>query len=246
MPAGCRITSCHSLIAPPSCRLVAPAGCCIASRRPLICAALLSSCRTSCCIASRRPLVVPPSCQLVMPAYCCIASPCPLVATRDALLSSCPTGLLCRLSTCRPLVVLSSHHAASRCLVAPAGCRAIISCRPLVAPPSRPLIVLAGFCIACPCTSLSSSHCSPLPMPSKAIKCCCCHQTPPPPPPLNAVSIVHRCYSCRPSSPSNANTHLRSLPLSNPDARHCRLPQLMSIFIIALSSPIRSPHCRCH
>jgi len=209
------------------------------------------------CVVLLRQLVVPlplavlslshPLVKLVEPACCRIASPRPLVVPRAALSSSRRAGwLLHCLLMCHPLVTLSSCCAASRSLVAPAGCRAIISCHPLVAPHSRPLIVLAGFCVACPCTALSSSHCSPLLMPSKAIKCCCCHQTPPPPPPLNAVSIVHRCYSCRPSSPSNANTHRRPLPLSNADSRHCRLPQLMSIFIIVLSSPICSPHCRCH
>ena len=59
-----------------------------------------------------------------------------------ALLSSrCAGWLLHRLSTRLPLSVLSSRRFASLCLVAPAGCRAIISCRPLVAPPSRPLIL---------------------------------------------------------------------------------------------------------
>ena len=45
----------------------------------------------------------------------------------------------------RPLAVSSSRRTTSRCLVASAGCRAIISRRPLVAPPSRPLIVLASL-----------------------------------------------------------------------------------------------------
>ncbi len=59
MPAGCRIASCHPLIAPPSRHLVAPAGC---------------------CIVSHHPLVVPPSHPLAAPACCCINSPRPLVA----------------------------------------------------------------------------------------------------------------------------------------------------------------------
>jgi hypothetical protein len=41
------------------------------------------------------------------------------------------------------------------------GCCTIISCRPLVAPSSRPLIVLAGCCFACPCATLLSSRHSP-------------------------------------------------------------------------------------
>ena len=200
-----------------------------------------------CRIASCRPLIVPPSRQLVDPACCHIASPRPLVAPRVAVSSSCRAcWLLRRLSMRRTLVDSSSRHAASRCLVAPAGCHAIISRRPLAAPPSRPLIMLAGCCVACPCAALSSSRCSPTPTPSNTVECCCHHQTPLPPPPLNAVSIVHRCrcHSCRPSPPSNANAHLRPSPLSNADARRCHPPPLMSISIVALSSPICSPHHR--
>ena len=240
VPAGCCIVSCRPLIAPPSCRLVAPAGCCIASRCPLIalpCRHLVTP--AGCRIASCRPLIVPPFRQLVDPDCCHIASPRPLVAPRVAVSSSHRAGwLLCRLSMRRTLVDSSSRHAASRCLVAPAGCHAIISRRPLAAPPSRPLIMLAGCCVACPCAALSSSRCSPTPTPSNAVKCCCHHQ--------NAVSIVHRCrcHSCRPSPMSNANAHLRPSPLSNADARHCHPPPLMSISIVALSSPICSPHHR--
>ena len=146
MPAGCRIASCRPLIAPPSRCLVAPAGCHIASCRPLI---ALPSRRlvapAGCCIASHHPLIAPPSCQLVVPACCHITSPRPLVALHAALSFSRRAGwLLRRLSTRHPLVVLSSRCATSHCLVTSAGCRAIISCRPLVAPPSRPLIMLAG------------------------------------------------------------------------------------------------------
>jgi hypothetical protein len=106
------------------------------------CAAFSSSCHASwllhCLSPSsvlllRHPLVNS-SRQLVV-----AASPCPLVAPRAALSSSHRSGwLLRRLLTCRPLVLLSSCRAASCCLVAPAGCRAIISLRPLIAPPSRP------------------------------------------------------------------------------------------------------------
>ena len=124
-----------------------------------------------CRIASHRSLIVTPSCRLITPACCCIASPCPLVAPHAILSSSRCAGWLlrCLLTRC-PLVVSSSRHVASCCLVAPAGCCAIISCHPLVAPPSHPLIVLAGFCIACPCAALLSSCCIPLPMPLNAVK----------------------------------------------------------------------------
>jgi hypothetical protein len=140
------------LVAPPWCHLVLPAGCRIASCRPLI--AQPSRCLVApagCHIASHCPLIAPPSCQLVAPACSCIASPRPLVVPHVALSSSCRAGWLLRcLSTRSPLVVSSSHRAASCCLVAPAGCWVIISHSPLVAPPSCPLVVLAGYCIACP------------------------------------------------------------------------------------------------
>ena len=229
VPAGCPIASCRPLIAPPSLLLVAPAGCRFAYRHPLIalpyhCLVVPAGCRfasrrplvvppsrqlvvpAGCCIASCRPLVVPPSRQLVAPACCRITSPCPLVAPRIALTSShCADWLLLRLSTRRPLFVSSSRCAASRCLVAPAGCRAIIYCRPLVAPTSRPLIMLGGCCITCPSAALLSSRCIPSPMPSNTVECCCRHQTPPPLPPLNAVStaataaVHHHCQMPTPT-----------------------------------------------
>jgi hypothetical protein len=247
MPAGCGIASCRPLIAPPSCCLDAPAGCCITSCHPLIAP---PSCHLvapiGCCIASHRPLVAPPSRQLVAPACSHTASPCPLVAPCAALSSShCTSWLLRRLSMCRPLVVLLSCCAASCCLVAPAGCCAIISRHPIVAPPSHHLIMLAGCCVASPCAALSSTCHIPLPMPSNAVKHCCRHQTPPPPPPLIAVYIVLHCHSCHPSPPSNTNAHLRpSLP-SNYDTRCRHLPPLMSISIVTSSSSICSPHHRC-
>jgi hypothetical protein len=87
--------------------------------------------------ASHCPLVAPPSRPLIVLALlssCRSPSPTPSNAVE------CP--LLRRLSTRRPLVVSSSRRAASCCLIAPAGCRIIISRCPLIAPPSCPLIVL--------------------------------------------------------------------------------------------------------
>jgi hypothetical protein len=144
--------------------------------------------------------------------------------------------------SCR-LVISSSLCATFHCLDALAGCRTIISCHPLIAPSSRPLIVLAGCCVASPCAAISSS---PSPKPSNAVKRCCRHQTPLPPPPLYAVSIVHRCHSCCPLPPSNSNTHICTSPPSNADACRRHPPLLMSISIAALSLPIRSPHHRRH
>ena len=92
--------------------------------------------------------------------------------------------LLRHLSTRCPLVVSPSRCAASRCLNASAGCRIVTSCCPLVVPISRPIIMLAGCCVASHCAALSSSRRSPLPTPLNAVERCCHHRTPPPPPPL--------------------------------------------------------------
>ena len=177
VPAGCRIASCCPLIVPPFCHLVAQACCCIASPCPLM---VLPSRRLvappGCCIAYRHPLIAPPSRQLVAPDFCCITSARPLVVPRTALSSSRCAGWLLRcLSMRRPLVVSLSCRATSRCLIAPADCHVIISCCPLIAPPSHPLIVLAGCCVACPCATLSSSCPSPSPTPSNAVEPCCRH-----------------------------------------------------------------------
>jgi hypothetical protein len=85
-----------------------------------------------------------------------VASPLLVLSLRPTPPSRRAGWLLRRLSMHRPLIVSLSRRVASHFRVAPAGCRAIISRRPLVAPPSRPLIVLAGCCVASPCASLSS------------------------------------------------------------------------------------------
>jgi len=119
VPAGCRIASCRPLIVPPSSQLVAIACCCITSPHPLIALPFRRLVPPAGCrIASCHPLVAPPSCQLVAPACCRIASPRPLVAPRAALSSSRrAVWLLRRLSMRRPLVVssccLSLSHRAS-------------------------------------------------------------------------------------------------------------------------------------
>ena len=163
----------------------------------------------------------PPSHPLVAPAACCVAS------RRSALSSS-------RRLVVPPLVVLSRQL-----VVAPSSLVVLSLHRPLI------LSWCWLVCVACPCAALLSSRRSPLPTPSNAVECCCRHRTPPPPLPLNAVSIVHRCHSCRPSPQSNANAHLCPSPLSNADAHRRHPPSLMSISIVALSLPICSPHRRC-
>ncbi len=182
------------------------------------CATLSSTRRTSllshCLSSSSR--CVPHRPLVLLPVWLVVALPV------SALPSRC-------------LVVLLSCHAASCCLIVPAGCCTIIFWFPLFVPPSCPLI---GCCVASPCAALSSSRRSLSPMPSNAVERCCCHQIPLPPPPLNAVSIVHRCHSCRPlpSSKTPTPTFVHH--------RHQRLA-LMSISIIASSLPIHSPHRHC-
>jgi hypothetical protein len=153
-------------------------------------------------VRSLRPM--PPSHSLVAPAGCCVASAallssrCLVVLLSRCLVASSPHRLV--VSSYHRLIVSPSCRAASRCLVAPAGCRAIISCCPQVAPPSRPLIVLAGCCVAFPCAALSSSCCSPSLTPSNAIERCYLHQTPPPPPPLPQLPSTATVKRQRPPS----------------------------------------------
>jgi hypothetical protein len=189
----CCHSSCRPLVVF-SCQLVAASPLVVLSlHRPLaICLVAPAGCH----IDSHHPLVALPSCSLVAPAGCHIAFPHPLVVP--------PTHPVVAPAGCAsPLEVPPTRRlVTSCCLITSVGCFIIISHRPLVAPPSCPLIMLAGCCVASPCATLSSSHCSPLPTPSNAVKRCCHHQTPPP---LKAVSIVHRCHSCCPSPPSNNN-----------------------------------------
>ena len=132
------------LVAPPLCRLVMPAGCCITSCCPLIVHPLVVLSRQ---LVVALPLAILPLCcplvvlspqlsHCLLPSSRCttlsstprasllsMASPHPLVALLTALLSSCLAGwLLSCLSMRRPLVISLSCRAASRCLVAPAGC----------------------------------------------------------------------------------------------------------------------------
>jgi len=125
------------------------------------------------------------------------------------------------------LVVSSSCCAASHCLVASAGCRTIH--------------LLSSSCctwlLSClsSCTALLSSHHSPSPTPSNAVKRCCRHRIPPPPPSLKAVSIVHPCHSCHPLPVSR---------MSMPTFVHCR-PQTLTP-TVATRTAIAVKRCRCH
>ena len=156
---------------------------------PTRCTSLLLHCLSSkphC--TPRHPLVLSSRRQVV-------ASPLNVPPFR------CLVVLLCRLSLSRCASWLSCHHllSSSRCTTLSSSHR-------------------AGWLLRClslrlPLVLLSSRH-SPSPTPSNAVERCCCHRTPPPLPPLplNAISIVQRCHSCRPSPPSNTNTHLRPSP----------------------------------
>ena len=134
-------SSCRPLTALPSRRLIAQAGCCVASRCPTV-----SSSRRATLLSSRCSLTAPPSCCLIAQAGCCLTS-C------HATVSSSHHAALS--SSCRPL---TAH------LTAPSGCcltscHAVVSssCRPLpTAPPSRHLAP-AGCCVASRCAALSSS-----------------------------------------------------------------------------------------
>ena len=68
--------SCRPLTVPPSCHLIAPSGCCVASRLTIV--------SSSCC-----PLTAPPS-RCLAPAGCCVASRCAALSSSHcaALLSS--------------------------------------------------------------------------------------------------------------------------------------------------------------
>jgi hypothetical protein len=96
------------------------------------------------------PLVAPPWCPLVMPAGCRIASCRPLIAL--------PSSRLVAPAVALPLAVLSLRHPlvnSSRQLV-DASPLLVLSLRP--APPSRPLVALAGCCVASRHTALLSSR----------------------------------------------------------------------------------------
>jgi hypothetical protein len=121
-------------------------------------------------IVSCHPLVAPPSCPLFALAYCCFPHSSSSCCT--ALSSSCCAGcLLHRLSTGRPLVILSSYclvMVPSCHLIKPASCH-IISCHPLVALLSCSLIPLAGWLLCC----LSLHHLLVLLLCQPSLPCYC-------------------------------------------------------------------------
>ena len=211
VPAGCRIASCRPLIVPPSCQLVMPACCYIASPGPLI--ALPSRCLVmpaGCCIASCRHLVAPPSRQLVAPACCRIASPHPLIAPCATLSSSLRAGwLLRRLSTRRPLVVLSS----CRLVVPPL---VVLLCQLVVASSSLVILLLHRPLILSLCWLVVALHVLA--------------------PPSRPLIVVHR---RRHQTPSNAAAILNTSAIAAIEHRlyHPPLPQLPSIATVKRQRP---------
>ncbi len=165
-----------------------------------------------------------------------------VVALPLAVLSFCHPHV----NSPRQLLVASPLFVLSLCpvppshpLIAPAGCCASSRCATLSSSRRHvvpPLVVLLRQLVVAPSSLIVLSLHRPLVLsscwllvalpvlaPPSPLNAACRHRTPPPPSSLNAVSIVHRCHSCHPSPPSNANAHLRPSPLSNADARR-RLP----------------------
>jgi hypothetical protein len=148
VPACCCITSPRLLIATPSCRLDAQLVAALPLavllfRHPLVNSLRQLVVALPLLVLSLRPM--PPSHSLVTPAGCCVASRGAALLLSCCLVVSSPRCLV--VSSYHRLIVLPSRRAASRCLIAPAGCRTIISYCPQVAPPSRPLI--AGWLLRC-------------------------------------------------------------------------------------------------
>jgi hypothetical protein len=157
-------------LAPPLSRHLAPAGCCVNSRR-----ATLSSSHRATSSSSRHPITALTSCRLIAQAGCCVASRC----TALSLSSHCaPSRVLLRLAVASTLVA-----SPSRPLVVPFSCP-VVACQLVVAlPPSN------NAATAChrthqpppppPLPPLPPLLLSPLPPPSPP---------PPPPPPLPPLS----------------------------------------------------------
>ena len=114
---------------PPSHRIIAQAGCCLASCHATVlfshCAALSSS---------RRPLTAPPNCRLIVPPGCCVSSRHTVILSSRHPLTAPPSCHLIAQAGCcvtsRHAAISSSHH------TAPSS-----SCRPLTVLPSCHLIV---------------------------------------------------------------------------------------------------------
>jgi hypothetical protein len=118
------ISSSHRpLTAPPSRRLIAQAGCCVASRR-----AAISSSRHAALLSSRLTLTVPPSRHLIAQAGCCVASRRAAISSSHRSLTAPPSR--CRvpagcclasrcaaLSSSRCAALSSSHCAPANCCV---------------------------------------------------------------------------------------------------------------------------------
>jgi hypothetical protein len=144
MPAaGCRIASCRPRIVPPSHCLVVPADVALplavlSLRCPLFVLLRQLVATLPLAVLSLRHPLVNLSRQLVVASPLLILLLCPVPPFPPLVMTAgcCVASQHVTLSLSRRLAVSLSRRASSRCLVAPAGCRAIISCRPLVAAPS--------------------------------------------------------------------------------------------------------------
>jgi len=121
------------------------------------------------------------------------------------------------------LVVLSLH----RPLVL-SSCWRVVALH-VLAPPSRPLIVVHRRHHETPLNAAAILNTSATIAIERRLYC----------PPLQQLPSIT-------TVKSNANAHLLPSPLSNADARHRHPPPLMSISIVASSSPSRNPHCHHH
>ncbi len=119
MPAGCPIASCRPLIAPPS-RCLVRAGCCICLSPSSHCAAFSSSCLAS----WLSPCLSPSSCCATLSS----THHASLLLRRPSSSSHCARRRPLVLSSCRLVVTLPLNAPPSCCLVV-SLCRLSLSCR---------------------------------------------------------------------------------------------------------------------
>jgi hypothetical protein len=232
MPAGCCIASCRHLVAPPSCQLIAPACCRNASPRSLVSprAALLSSLRAGWllhCLLTHHPLVVLPSRHLIVPPLVVllrqlvvapsslvvlslhrplVISSCWLVVALHVLAPpSCPLVIVHRRRHRTPLNAAAISNKSATAAIERRCC--IASCRPLIVPPSRQLVMPACCYIASPhpLIVLPSRR---LVMPAGCCIASCRHLVAPP----SCQLVAPAC--CRIASPRSLVAPRAALPFS--------------------------------
>jgi hypothetical protein len=159
-----------SSLGPPSCRLIAQAGCCVASH----CAAVSSS---------RRPLTAPPSRRQIVQAGCCVASHCTFLRKGSRkICCRCQISQngVTRTGPLSPNVTCGSRDDGSRCTPPPRTSNVVIRVGLAIASP-LPLPSLWMLLLAlqpCPCCHHSCRRCQ--------CSFCCL----PPSPTLVAITIT--------------------------------------------------------